>query len=162
MQYYQQILANLQNIAPEQAESLEEEVNIMIHKLKFLPAENFPSVTVLRQNDDFATDIHESLNDKIRIAGGLAATDKGDSQVIILRKEDDSLYSVLPELLGNEWLRNTAAYRDNRIYIIELDDFGSDRHFLRDTEILAEILQPKYFYFGHEGDAWTKFDLVHS
>lgn len=162
MQYYQQILANLQNTAPEQAESLEEEVNIMIHKLKFLPSENFPSVTVLYQKTDFAAEISDSLNDKIRIAGGHAATDKADSQVIIVCKEDDSLYSALPNLLESEWLRNTPAYRDNRIFIIESDDFGSDTHFLRDTEILAEILQSKYFYFGHEGEAWTKFDLVHS
>lgn len=162
MQYYEQILANLQSTNPAQAESLEEELNIMIHKLKFLPTENFPHTTLIQQTDDFKIESNESLNNKIQIAGGRVALDKTSAQVIIIRKQDDSLYSVLPTLLDSEWFHNTAAFRDNRVYIIEVDDFGNDQHFLRDTEILAEIIQPKYFYFGHEGEAWTKFDLIHS
>lgn len=162
MHYYQQIFANLQQTDPAQAEALEEEVNIMIHKLKFLPSENFPHIMLLRQSEGLDIEANESLIDKVRIAGGHYSTDKANAQVLVILKEDESLYSVLPAILDSDSIQNTPAYRDNKVFIIETSDFGDDQHFLRDIEILAEIMQPKYFYFGHEGEAWTKFDLVHS
>lgn len=163
MQYYEQILVKMRTVTPLQAEEMEEEINIMIHKLKFLPAENFPTVKVVGQNIDFAAIYSEDLHDKVKIAGGILLKNNEDKpQVVVILKNDDSLYSELPAFLEKEWLQNSPAYRDNRIFIIENADFGNVHNFLQATEILAEILQPKYFYFGHEGDNWTKFDLVHS
>jgi iron complex transport system substrate-binding protein len=142
---------------------MEEEINIMIHKLKFLPSENFPTVSILQQESDFAPIYSDELHNKIKIAGAnLILEDKQDAQVLIIIKNDDSLYSTLPTLLEQEWLQATPAYRDNRLFIIESTDFGQNGNFLKDTEVLAEILQPKYFYYGHEGNEWIKFDLVHS
>ncbi|HMR19251.1 MAG TPA: hypothetical protein PKA53_08120 [Sphingobacterium sp.] len=163
MVYHEQLLATLQSVSPQQAEIMEEEINIMIHKLKFLPKENFPTVTVCPQNNGFAPVFSESLSEKVKIAGGQLISDIEEKpKVIIILKSDDSLYSDLPTLLEQEWLQETPAYRNNRLFIIEIHDFGKDADFLKETEILAEILQPKYFYFGHEGDGWIRFDLVHS
>jgi iron complex transport system substrate-binding protein len=69
MQYYEQLLANLQVESPQQAELMEEEINIMIHKLKFLPSENFPTVSILQQESDFAPIYSDELHNKIKIAG---------------------------------------------------------------------------------------------
>lgn len=160
MQYYERILASIQAVAPQDAELMEEEINIMIHKLKFLPTENFPTVTILRQDNSFTAFYSEDLHDKVKIAGGKLISEQEDPQAIIILKSDDSLYSELPTLLEQAWLHETPAYRDNRLYIIENIDFGEEHNFLKETEILAEILQPKYFYYGHEGDEWIKFDLA--
>src|SRR5690606_3491440 len=162
MHYYQQIFANLQQTDPAQAEALEEEVNIMIHKLKFLPSENFPHIMLLRQSEGLDIEANESLIDKVRIAGGHYSTDKANAQVLVILKEDESLYSILPAILSRDSIQNTHAYRNNKVFIIETSDFRDDQHFLRDNEILAEIMQPKYFYFGNEGVAWSKYGLVHS
>lgn len=162
MMYYEELLATLRSTDTQQAEIMEEEINIMIHKLKFLPTENFPTVTVLQQNTDYEAVFSESLEEKVRIAGGkLTTAPQEKPQVVIILKSDDSLYGTLPTLFEQDWFQHTAAYQNNRIFIVETFSFENDHEFLKDTEILAEILQPKYFYFGHEGNEWIKFDLVH-
>jgi len=162
MKYYEELLASLKLEDPEKAEFLEEEVNIMIHKLKFLLEESFPSVVILSQEDDFEPLFSESLHEKVILSGGRLLNDKHENpNVIVLLQHDESLYSSLPELLGQSWLTQSLAYQNNAIFIIEYPNFGRDLHtYLTETEILAEILQPKYFYFGHEGNGWTKFEVL--
>ena len=166
MAKYDELLTLLGKENAEKAESLREEIDIMIHKLKFLPAENFPAVMILSQKDNLNPSSSENLREKVTLAGGILTTDLIDEKpdVIIILQHDDSLYSDLPQLLQEKWLQESNAYLNNRIYILEgeIDDDNDICSYLRGSEVLAEILQPKYFYFGHEGTNWNKFDVVTS
>ena len=162
MTKYNELLALLTTEDHQHAESLQEEINIMIHKLKFLPAENFPTVVFLSQKDNFEPFSSESLREKVALAGAKLITDLQEKpHIVVVMQHDESLYSHMPDLLQQSWLQHAVAYLNNRIYIIESTDFDTDlRQYLKESEMLAEILQPKYFYFGHEGNGWIKFDRI--
>ncbi len=162
MTKYEELLAFLKRENNEKAELLEEEINIMVHKLKFLPAESFPSVAILRQKDNFKPTSPESLLEKTTLAGARLVTALHERlDIIVILQDDDSLYSHLPTLLQQDWIQRSLAYQYNRIYIIENPDFDTDlQEYLKESEILAEIFQPKYFHFGHEGNGWIKFDIA--
>ncbi len=162
MTKYDELLAYLTLEDNEKAELFEEEINIMIHKLKFLPEENFPSVVFLDQKNNFEPLFSESLHEKVTLAGAKLTIDiQAKPHIVVILQSDDSLYSHLPDVLQQDWLQHSIAYLNNRIYIIENTDFDTDLHkYLKESEILAEILQPKYFYFGHEGNGWIKFDIA--
>ncbi|NGF58293.1 hypothetical protein G5B00_17455 [Parapedobacter sp. SGR-10] len=162
MRYYEELLKHLQAENREKAAILEEEVNIMTHKLKYLPAESFPSVVILSQKDDFIPLSSESLHEKVTLAGGKLTADVNEGpHIVIVLQQDESLYSQLFELLQQPWLLASSAYQNNAIFVIEKTYFDGDLYdYLVETEILAEILQPKYFYFGHEGSGWIKFDIA--
>ncbi len=162
MRYYEELLGHLQLEDQEKAAILEEEINIMIHKLKFLSSESFPTVAILSQEYNFNALSSESLREKISLAGGKLITDVSEGpDTIILLQQDESLYSELSELLQQPWFLSSSAYKNNVIFVIENPHFGTKlQDYLVETEILAEILQPKYFYFGHEGNGWIKFDIA--
>lgn len=161
MTKYQEIISSLQQIDPAKAEYLEEEINIIIHKLKFLTEDNFPKTIVLDQQNNFQPFHSAILEEKVKIAGGRyikAWIDNPDCIIIV--QSNESLYGQLADFLNNPIVTTTQAYQLNNIYIIQNIDFGADdQTYLRDTEVLAEILQPKYFIYGHDGTAWVKLDV---
>lgn len=69
MTYYEELLGYLKSEDREKAGFLEEEINIMIHKLKFLPTESFPGVIILSQKNNFKAVTSESLREKVTLAG---------------------------------------------------------------------------------------------
>src|SRR5690606_13940290 len=72
------------------------------------------------------------------------------------------LYTAVPELIQDEILSRTTAVESNHIFIIQKTDFGKNPHnFLHDTEICAEIIQPKYFIYGHKGTDWVQIDIAY-
>lgn len=161
MTKYQEIISSLQNSDPAKAEYFEEEINIIIHKLKFLTADNFPKTIVLDQQQHFHPLTSSSLAEKVKIAGGRWITEWVDNpDCIIIVQSNESLYGQLADFLTNPNVTATNAYQLNNIYIIQNINFDeNDSTYLRDTEILAEILQPKYFIYGHDGSSWVKFDV---
>ena len=159
--YYNTLLKTLQQTSPQEAENLDEEINILIHKLKYIPQEQRPTVLVLQQTTDFLPLFTEQLADAIAIAGGTLLKEKFDNPSIILIVQDnDSLYSQLPTLLSDHIFSQTDALQKNNLYIIQKIDFGIGEQFLEDIEISAEIIQPKYFIYGRQGIDWLKFDLI--
>lgn len=159
MTKYEDILANLKQIDIQQAEMMEEEIDIMIHKLKFLPQESFPKVIILDQKTDLKPIYSLVLAEKIKIAGGVLVNELVENPSFILILETgDNLYSLLPEFLSNI-NKETLAIKNNQIYLIQSTDFDQDDStYLRDLEVIADIIQPKFFYFGRDGKDWYKFD----
>ena len=158
---HQEIISNLKYIDAQKAEYLEEEIDIIVHKLKFLTTDNFPKTILLNQKEKFKPIDSDILVEKVKIAGGQYINNLAENpDCIIILQATENLYSELPELLNNELINSSGAYSNNNIFIIQDDSFNtSDNNYLQDTEILAEILQPKYFIYGHDGKAWIKFEL---
>ena len=162
MTTYEQIIANLKDSNPTQAELMEDEIDIIIHKLKFLTEDSFPTVVIISQNNDFQP-IHTALlAEKVKLAGGkLASGMNEDPQVILIIQNSNELYQVLPSYLSDLKAQKIRALLENKVYILQSNiNENSQENYVRDTEILAEIIQHKYFFYGREGGDWLKFDLA--
>jgi hypothetical protein len=161
MTNFQEIISSLKHTDPSKAEYLEEEIDIITHKLKFLTEDNFPKTIVLDQERNFAPIVSPVLAEKIKIAGGKYSTSLDeDPDCIIFLQSNEGLYGQLAEILNSDQVKASGAFNNNNIYIIQESSFNTeDEDYLKDTEILAEILQPKYFVYGHDGTAWVKFDI---
>lgn len=162
MTKYEELLSKLKQQNSLDAERVEEEMDIIVHKLKFLAAENFPKVIVLNQYSGFQPSYSDILSEKIKIAGGKLMRSFIDSNpdIIIVIEQNHTLYSTLPTLLDQPEIRLSKAYEANAVYVVYNTMFEDyDEHYLMDIEILAEILQPKYFFFGREGQDWVKFSI---
>ncbi|KGE15791.1 hypothetical protein [Sphingobacterium deserti] len=151
----------LQN-APHEAEYLDEEINILIHKLKFIPQEQRPTVLIVEQRSGFEPIYNDQLLDSVQIAGGSLLQEKFDNpSTLLIVQDNERLYGELSVLLEDDLLARTNAVLANQVYIIQKNDLGLNKEdFLEDVEICAEILQPKYFIYGHQGKDWVKFDLA--
>jgi iron complex transport system substrate-binding protein len=159
---YEEIISRLKHSDSSKAEYLEEEIDIIIHKLKFLTEDSLPKAIILDQDQNFQPTDSEILAEKIKIAGGryIDSLEQNPDCIVILQRAEN-LYGQLPELLDNTQLKNTSAFQNNNLFIIQDATFNqSDETYLQDTEILAEIFQPKYFVYGHDGAAWVKFDVL--
>lgn len=161
LNFYTTLLRDTQQTEPNMAEYLEEEVNILIHKLKFISEDQRPSVLILTQTG-FQTLFNEQLADSIAIAGGKLLTEKYDNpSLLFIVQENDKLYTAVPDLLQDEILSRTDALQSNNVYIIQKRNFGTESvDFLHDIEISAEIIQPKYFIYGRKGTDWVQFDIT--
>ncbi len=162
LHFYTALLAEKQEQAPEEAEYLDEEINILIHKLKFIPQEQRPSVLIVQQSTGFMPVFNQKLADIIQIAGGKLLAEKFDNPgILIVVQESESLYGEIGILLEDDLLSRTTAVVDNQIFIVQKSDLGVyDDDFLADVEICAEIVQPKYFIYGRQGQDWVKFDIA--
>ncbi|MBE8723217.1 substrate-binding domain-containing protein [Sphingobacterium pedocola] len=161
MAKYEELIEELKSVNPEEAARLEEEMNIIVHKLKFLPTESFSNVILLKQQEGFEPYTSTAIAEKVKIAGG-NLTDSLDANPdkIIIVQQDESLYSTLPLLLNQPAIIQSKAFANNAIYIIHNAEFDKeDALYLSDIEILAEILQPKYFFYGRDGIDWVKFEI---
>lgn len=163
MTKYEEIIAKLRSLDSTQAELMEEEIDIIIHKLKFLPADSLPIVAILDQNNSFEPLHNELLAEKVKVAGGnLAESLAENPQVLLIMQRSDSLYQVLPSYLSDMKSQKLRALLENKVYIIQDNNSfqDNDANYVQDTQILAEIIQSKYFVFGGDGKDWVKFDLL--
>jgi len=158
MTKYKEIIATLKQQDDVLAEHWEEEIDTIIHKLKFLTPDAIPSVCIVDQNN-FQVIHSDELQEKVKIAGGtLAEKLHSDIAIFIILQRDESLYSLIPTFINSQ--ADSKAVANNNIYIVQTDHFNEDEAtYLQDVEILAEIIQPKYFIFGRNGSDWIKFDL---
>lgn len=161
MTKYEQIITELKNINKEQAEYMEEEIEIIIHKLKYLPKDNFPTVAIFSQKNNFSIVYDSLLAEKVKLAGGILAQNAEENpEIILIIQDDESLYQTLPTYLSELKKQKTRALIENKVFIIQGGAFSvTDSNYLRDTEVLAEIIQPKYFVYGRNGEDWVKFEL---
>ncbi|MFZ4260794.1 hypothetical protein ACFRAE_02050 [Sphingobacterium sp. HJSM2_6] len=146
---------------PAAYEYLEEEINIIIHKLKFIPQENRPRVNLIVQNQ---ANIDTSYITELLSVAGAQVQEQTQEQmqedIVLFINDSDSFLNEIPKWLGQQ-VQISNAVANNQIYVIQKPQFAQIReNFLVDTEILAEIIQSKYFHYGHEGQYWIKFDLL--
>src|SRR5690606_14865964 len=138
MTKYQEIIADLKVVDSSQAERMEEEIDIMLHKLKFLSRENFPKTVLLNQSSAFNPIVSRLLEENVQISGCQYITDlKYNPQVIIHIKEKENLYAEISCLLQEELIKSSYAYTYNLIYIIHNKTFNQyDASYRQDLEIL--------------------------
>ncbi|SEL58651.1 ABC transporter substrate-binding protein [Parapedobacter koreensis] len=158
---------NAQQPANQLAESLEDRINIIIHKLKFIADENKPKVLILHDVSPMQVATDEYLANLIQTAGGInyhtdtpLVTWNPDVIIIINDKPMSQLLDELPKVFSDSIWASVNAIANNNVYIIHHRDYLRRPGALiaDDTEILAEICYPKYFVFGRDEDAWMKFE----
>ncbi len=144
-------------------EDFMDEINIIIHKLKFISKEDRPKVICIELDDYLSVIKSAYLLDSIALTGGnpLEAKSTEVDRIIVIDRHQQA-FSKLPSILADPILAHSPAIEKNQVYIINKADFGNcpGKDYLQELEILAEIIQPKYFIFGHEGASWLKFELA--
>lgn len=156
----------------EKAESvvfdLEERINIIKHKLKFIDEGKKPSVLVLSEVNPPVFEPSPYLAHLLRIAGAkayLAESAGGNAfnpgVILVVSQQMEQQFGGLATLLSLEEWRNTDAVKNNRIYLIdgERNLQAMDLNIASDIEILAEILYPQYLTFGGNGESWVQFEV---
>ena len=156
-------------------EDLEERIDLIKHKLKFFPAK--PKVALI----EWLSPIMVAGNwipELVEIAGGtplLAENGKhspfvewqqiydANPDILIVTPCGFSISRTLQEidlLLNLPGWRDLEAVKNNRIYIADGNAYfnRSGPRIVDTIEILAEIITPKYFNYGFEGEGWIKFE----
>jgi len=153
-------------LAADLVADLEERVNLIQHKLKFIGEEQKPSVLVLNSVVPVAIDTNDYLNEVLKIAGsGMYHADEGDNfnpDILLIISDDmEGLFSEAGALLSLEKWQNTNAIKKNRVYLIngENNFKGYGSKIADDVEILAEIIYPQYLTFGGNGESWVQFEV---
>jgi iron complex transport system substrate-binding protein len=172
-------IANALNAEAEGAdlvERLQERVDIIKHKLKFITDK--PTVACI----EWLQPLMVSGNwvpELVEIAGGnpiLAVKGRHspyvewddiraqDPDIIILMPCGFSMDRTLKEvdlLLQLPGFNELKAVKNNRFYIADGNQYFNrpGPRIVDSIEILAEIINPKQFVFGYEGDGWMKFGV---
>jgi len=172
-------LASQLNVVPaadDLFELSEERINIVRHKLKFITEK--PKVACI----EWLSPLMIAGNwtpEIVEIAGGVPVlAEKGKHSPYVdledILKEDPDIIVLLPcgfsvqrtlmevnlllELPGFSRLK---AVQENRVYIADGNQYfnRSGPRITDSIEIMAEIINPKQFIFGYEGDGWIKFNV---
>ncbi|GGC40438.1 hypothetical protein GCM10011386_35600 [Parapedobacter defluvii] len=157
-------ILNAQPQADQLVEDLEERINIISHKLKFIAEENKPKVAFFQDVFPLTAAENGYLANLIRIAGGIYQTrmipheSSSDVLIIFNEKPISQLLTELPQVLST-WSQ-IPAVANNQIYIVHHPGYLRQPSALiaDEAEILAEIFYPKYFVFGRDEDVWMKFE----
>lgn len=153
--------------APEAAELIAERIALIVHKLKFIPDSQRTKVSYLKEIAPVTFQQDDYVDQAIRLAGGIPQTDPQapdfSPEVLILISDQSigTLLSALPTLLSSNFWPETLAVQNNQVFLVHHPDFlrKPKVHPADDVEILAEIIQPGYFVYGRNEDAWMAFDL---
>jgi iron complex transport system substrate-binding protein len=160
----------------ELIDNLLERVEIVRHKLKFM--ENKPSVVCI----EWLAPMMVSGNwvpELVTLAGGISMmADAGkhspyvqwtdiqqqDPEVIVVMPCGFSIERTMREvelLLQLPGFADMRAVKNDRFYVADGNQYFNrpGPRIVDSIEILAEIIHPKQFMFGYEGDGWIKFSL---
>ncbi|GGH13353.1 cobalamin-binding protein [Mucilaginibacter phyllosphaerae] len=157
-------------------EDLTERVDIIRHKLKFM--ENKPTVACIEWLEPLMIS-GNWVPELVQIAGGtpvLAQAGKyslyvswddiraSDPDIILLMPCGFAIERTMREislLLGRPGFTDLKAVKNNRVYIADGNQYFNrpGPRVVDSVEILAEIIHPKQFIFGNEGNGWVKFAL---
>ncbi len=157
-------------------EELQERVDIVRHKLKFI--ESRPTVACVEWLEPMMVS-GNWVPELVNIAGGtsiLAEAGKHSPfiQWIDIRLQDPEIIIVMPcgfsiertlkemdLLLQLPGLAELQAVKNDRLYIADGNQYfnRSGPRLVDSIEILAEIINPKQFIFGYEGTGWIRFSL---
>jgi iron complex transport system substrate-binding protein len=155
-------------------EDLNERVDIIRHKLKFI--ENKPTVACIEWLEPLMLS-GNWLPGLVSIAGGTSVlTEQGKHSPYVewddIRLQDPEVVIVMPcgfpvertlkeidILLQLPGFSELKAVKNNRVYIADGNQYFNrpGPRIVDSIEILAEIIHPKQFVFGYEGSGWIKF-----
>ncbi|OJW12823.1 cobalamin-binding protein [Mucilaginibacter sp. 44-25] len=157
-------------------EDLTERIDIIRHKLKFMEVK--PSIACVEWLEPLMIS-GNWIPELVSIAGGtpvLAQAGKHspyvewndivatDPDIILLMPCGFSIERTMSEvglLLGRPGFAELKAVKSNRVYIADGNQYFNrpGPRIVDSLEILAEIIHPKQFIFGNEGNGWVKFAL---
>ncbi|RCH55533.1 cobalamin-binding protein [Mucilaginibacter hurinus] len=158
----------------ELLESLMERVDIIRHKLKFIDIK--PTVACIEWLEPLMVS-GNWIPGLVSIAGGHSIlAEEGKHSPYIdwtdIRLQDPDIIVVMPcgfsiertikemdILLQQPGFAELKAVKNNRLYIADGNQYFNrpGPRIVDSVEILAEIINPKQFIFGYEGDGWIKF-----
>jgi iron complex transport system substrate-binding protein len=167
---------NVQAEGERLLEDLQERVDIVRHKLKYI--ENKPTVACIEWLEPMMIS-GNWVPELVSIAGGtpiLAQAGKhspyvswddirqSDPDVLLLMPCGFSMERTMREvniLLEQPGFADLKAVKNNRVYIADGNQYFNrpGPRIVDSVEILAEIIHPKQFIFGYEGEGWIKFSL---
>ncbi|AMR31338.1 cobalamin-binding protein [Mucilaginibacter sp. PAMC 26640] len=157
-------------------EDLEERVDIIRHKLKFI--EDKPKVACIEWLEPMMLS-GNWVPELVSIAGGVSIlTQAGSHSPYVnweeIRLENPDIIILMPcgfpiertmreidLLLQLPGFSELKAVKNNRVYIADGSQYFNrpGPRIVDSIEILAEIINPKQFIFGYEGEGWIKFAL---
>jgi iron complex transport system substrate-binding protein len=157
-------------------EELQERVDLIQHKLKFI--ENKPTVACIEWLEPLMVS-GNWIPELVEIAGGnpvMAEPGKHspyiqwedlrlqDPEVIVVMACGFSIERTLKEidtLLQLPNFTDLQAVKNKRLYLTDGNQYFNrpGPRIVDSIEILAEIIYPKQFIFGYEGEGWIKFDV---
>ncbi len=157
-------------------EELQERVDIIRHKLKFI--ENKPTIACIEWLEPMMLS-GNWIPELVGIAGGTSIlTEAGkhspyvrwddirlqDPEIIIIMPCGFAIERTLKEvdiLLQLPGFNELNAVKNNRVYIVDGNQYFNrpGPRIVDSIEILAEIINPKQFIFGYEGDGWIRFGV---
>lgn len=167
---------NVSQAGEELIESLQERVDIIRHKLKFVDSR--PTVACIEWLEPSMIS-GNWVPEMVEIAGGkniLGVAGKHspfvqwediqlhDPDIIIVMPCGFSIERSMKEidlLLNRPGFSYLKAAQNNQIYIADGNHYfnRSGPRVVDSIEILAEVIQPKFFSFGYEGEGWIRFSV---
>jgi len=160
----------------ELLENLHERVDIIRHKLKFIADK--PTVVCIEWLEPLMVS-GNWIPELVEIAGGkpvLAESGKhspyinweallvADPDIMVVMPCGFGIERTLKEMnlvLDQPGFAELKAVKNNRLYIADGNQYfnRSGPRIVDSLEILAEIINPKQFIFGYEGQGWMKFGV---
>lgn len=157
-------------------EDLNERVNIVRHKLKFI--DNKPTVACIEWIEPMMVS-GNWVPELVDIAGGISLLAEAgqhspfiqwvdiqlqDPEIIVVMPCGFSIERTLREidiLLQLPGFSELKAVKNNRLYIADGNQYFNrpGPRIVDSIEILAEVIHPKQFIFGYEGNGWIRFSL---
>ncbi|MGV3706190.1 MAG: ABC transporter substrate-binding protein [Arcticibacter sp.] len=150
---------------PEVLEQLQDRIELVRHKLKFV--ELVPTVACISSLSPLKL-AGGLVPELIRLAGGtpveLEDLAAADPQYIIVALEGSPLNTAMSEvetLMALPGWESLDAVKNGRIYLADGEGHFSDSPagIVETIEMIGEILNPKQFAFGYEGEGWIKFGV---
>ena len=166
-------ILDCQSDAQELTERLNDRIDIIKHKLKFI--DNKQAVACITAFAPVGCET-EPPSELIKIAGAKTlANENGeavdfdqiriqDPEVIIVMHSGYSIQQSLQNintLLDLPGWNELSAVKNNKIFIADGTKYFKQLGLgsVDAIEILAEMLHPKQFIFGYEGSGWIKFNV---
>lgn len=142
-------------------EILDDEVHIIIHKLKFIAASDRPKVIILDGLNPAIINTSNYLQECLQTAGGVPTYTISEADKVIIINSEALTIAQIPALLSDTNWSDSNAVKLNQVFLINKEGFGKipGADYCLELETLAEILQPKYFFYGLEGNSWIQFQL---
>ncbi|MGF7080860.1 ABC transporter substrate-binding protein [Mucilaginibacter sp. UYCu711] len=152
----------------ELTEEQQERIDIIHHKLKFI--EQKPTVACIINLDPLIL-ADDNLIELLSIAGGTAIGGTAETMlqlnpdIIVLMPGNNTIAQSMTEidqLLQLPGFADLKAIKNNRFYIADAGQYFNNAeadNFVDSIELLSEIIYPKQFIFGHEGQGWIKFSV---
>ncbi|MGI4728722.1 MAG: cobalamin-binding protein [Janthinobacterium lividum] len=157
-------------------DQMHERLDLIKHKLKFINQK--PTVACIEWIEPLMM-AGNWTPEMVEIAGGqsvLAISGKHSPMIdwMDLVQADPEILVVMPcgfdiartlkemdTLLQNAYFRDLQAVKNNQLFVADGNQYfnRSGPRIVDSVEILAEIINPKQFIFGYEGEGWIKFSV---